>query len=170
MRKPLFWLIYTLLVIAQLVLTHYLRVSPYLTLCILPVMVLCIPIHVGTAGAMLIAFGTGLAADLLGEGVLGLNTLALVPVGFLRNWIIRLVFGTEVFARGEDFSVRRNGLGKVLLATILAELLFFIIFIWVDAAGTRPFSFNLLRLLCSLGGSMLLALLVLELLAPDPRR
>lgn len=170
MRKPLFWLIYVLLVIVQLILTHFFRVSPYLTLCILPVMVLCIPIHVGTAGAMLIAFATGLAADLLGEGILGLNTLALVPVGFLRNWIIQLVFGTEVFARGEDFSVRRNGLGKVLLATVIAEAVFFLLFIWVDAAGTRPFSFNLLRLLCSLGGSTLLALLALDLLAPDPRR
>lgn len=170
MRKPSFWLIYFLLVVVQLVLTHYLRLSPYLTLCILPVMVLCIPISVGTAGAMLIAFATGLAADFLGEGILGLNTLALLPVGFLRNWIIRLVFGTEVFARREDFSVRRNGLGKVLLATVIAEAVFFLLFVWVDAAGTRPFGFNLLRLLCSLSGSILVALLALELLAPDPRR
>jgi hypothetical protein len=170
MRKPLFWPIYVLLLIAQLVLTHYFRVSPYLTLCILPVMVLCIPIRLNTVWVMLIAFATGLVADLLGEGVLGLNALALVPVGFLRNWIIQLIFGTEVFARGEDFSARRNGLGKVLLAALLALAVYFILFIWVDAAGTRPFGFNLLRLLCSLGGSMLLALLTLELLAPDPRR
>lgn len=170
MRKPLFWPIYVLLLIAQLVLTHYFRVSPYLTLCILPVMVLCIPIRLNTVWVMLIAFATGLVADLLGEGVLGLNALALLPVGFLRNWIIQLVFGTEVFARGEDFSARRNGLGKVLLAALLALAVYFILFIWVDAAGTRPFGFNLLRLLCSLGGSTLLALLTLELLAPDPRR
>ena len=170
MKKPIFWLIYVLLVIAQMLLTHFLRVSPYLTLCILPVLVLCIPIRVGTVGAMLIAFATGLTVDLVGEGVLGLNTLALVPVGFLRNWIIRLVFGTEVFARGEDFSARRNGLWKVALAALIAEAIFFILFIWVDGAGTRPFGFNALRFICSLSGSMLLALLALDLLAPDPRR
>lgn len=170
MKKPVFWLIYVLLVIAQILLTHFLRMSPYLTLCILPVLVLCIPIRVGTVGVMLIAFVTGLTADLVGEGVLGLNTLALVPVGFLRNQIIQLVFGTEVFARGEDFSARRNGVGKVALAALIAEAIFFLLFIWVDGAGTRPFGFNLLRFMCSLGGSMLLALLTLDLLAPDPRR
>lgn len=170
MKKPLFWLIYVLLVIAQLLLTHFLRVSPYLTLCLLPVLVLCIPIRVGTVGAMLIAFATGFTVDLLSEGILGLNTLALVPIGLLRNWIIRLVFGTEVFAREEDFSVRRNGLGKVLLAILIADAIFLALFVWVDAAGTRPFGFNLLRFLCSLGGSMLVALPALDLLAPDPRR
>ena len=170
MKKPIFWLIYALLIIAQMLLTHFLRVSPYLTLCILPVMVLCIPIRVNTIGAMLIAFVTGLIVDLVGEGVLGLNTLALVPVGFFRNQIIQLVFGTEVFARGEDFSARRNGVGKVALAALIAEAIFFILFIWVDGAGTRPFGFNLLRFVCSLGGSMLLAMLTLDLLAPDPRR
>ena len=170
MKKPIFWLIYVLLVIAQLLLTHFLRVSPYLTLCILPVMVLCIPIRVNTAVAMVIAFVTGLIVDLVGEGVLGLNTLALVPVGFFRNQIIHLVFGSEVFARGEDFSARRNGVGKVALAALIAEAIFFLLFIWVDGAGTRPFGFNLLRFVCSLGGSMLLAMLTLDLLAPDPRR
>lgn len=170
MKKPIFWLIYVLLVIAQLLLTHFLRVSPYLTLCILPVMVLCIPIRVNTAVAMVIAFVTGLIVDLVGEGVLGLNTLALVPVGFFRNQIIQLVFGSEVFARGEDFSARRNGVGKVALAALIAEAIFFLLFIWVDGAGTRPFGFNLLRFVCSLGGSMLLAMLTLDLLAPDPRR
>ena len=170
MKKPIFWLIYVLMMIAQMLLTHFLRVSPYLTLCILPVMVLCIPIRVNTAGAMLIAFVTGLIVDLVGEGVLGLNTLALVPVGFFRNQIIQLVFGTEVFARGEDFSARRNGVGKVALAALIAEAVFFLLFIWVDGAGTRPFGFNLLRWVCSLGGSMLLAMLTLDLLAPDPRR
>lgn len=170
MKKPVFWLIYVLLVIVQLLLTHFLRVSPYFTLCLLPMLVLCIPIRVNTVGAMLIAFVTGLIVDLISEGVLGLNTLALVPVGLLRDSIIRLIFGTEVFARKEDFSARRNGLGKVALAALIAEALFFILFIWVDGAGTRPFGFNLLRLVCSLGGSMVLAMLASELLAPDPRR
>lgn len=170
MKKPVFWLIYVLLVIVQLLLTHFLRVSPYFTLCLLPMLVLCIPIRVNTVGAMLIAFVTGLIVDLISEGVLGLNTLALVPVGLLRDSIIRLIFGTEVFARKEDFSARRNGLGKVALAALIAEALFFILFIWVDAAGTRPFGFNLLRLVCSLSGSMVLAMLASDLLAPDPRR
>ena len=103
MRRNVFWLNYALLVAAQLLLTNYLRVSPYLLLTILPFMVLCISIRVGTVGAMLIAFVTGLFVDMLSEGVLGLNAIALVPVAFARNSIIKLVFGLELFARQEDF-------------------------------------------------------------------
>ena len=170
MRRSTFWFIYVLLVIVQLLLTTYLRVSPYLMLTILPVMVLCISIRVGTLGAMLVAFVTGLTVDYLSEGLLGLNALALVPVAVCRNGIIQLVFGTELFAREEDFCVKRNGFGKVFLALLIAHSLFLLIYIWVDGAGMRPISFNALRFGVSLVAGLLFSLMTLELLAPDPRR
>ena len=170
MRKSGFWLIYLLLAIAQLILTNFLRLSPYLMLSILPVMVLCIPIRTSTAVTMIIAFATGLSVDLLSEGVLGLNALALVPVALCRNSILRLVFGTELFARGEDFTARRNGVGKVMLAALIANILFLALYVWVDSAGMRPFSFNVIRFGVSLAASMVLSHPVLELLAPDSRR
>ena len=170
MRRDVFWLYYVLLVIAQLLLTNYLRVSPYLMLTILPAMVLCISIRIGTIGTMLIAFATGLAVDFLSEGLLGLNALALLPVAFFRNSIIKLVFGTELFARSEDFSVQRNGFGQTVLALLLAYSLFLLVYVWVDSAGVRPLLFNFLRFTLSLGSSLLVSLLTLGLLAPDPRR
>lgn len=170
MRRNVFWLNYILLVIVQLLLTNYLRVSPYLMLTILPILVLCIPIRIGTVGAMLIAAATGITVDLLSEGVLGMNVLALVPVAFFRNGIIRLVFGTELFARGEDFSVQRNGFGKTILALFIAHTIFLLVYIWVDAAGMRPFSFNVIRFAVSLASGMLVSMLTLGQLAPDPRR
>ena len=142
----------------------------YLMFTILPVMVLCISIRIGTLGTMLIAFVTGLTVDLLSEGLLGLNALSLVPVAFCRNGIIRLVFGNEVFARGEDFSAQRNGLGKVILATLIAYALFLAVYVWVDSAGMRPLSFNAIRFAVSLVAGLLASLLCLGLLAPDPRR
>lgn len=170
MRRPIFWFIYLLLVIVQLLLNNYLRISPYLMISILPVMVLCISIRVGTVGSMLIAFATGLVVDLLSEGLLGLNVAALVPVAFFRNGIIRLVFGTELFARNEDFSVQRNGFGKTALAVLIAQALFLLIYVWIDSAGMRPLSFDALRFAVSLVAGMLVSLLTLGLLAPDPRR
>lgn len=170
MRRNIFWLHYVLLVIAQLLLTNYLRVSPYLMLTILPAMVLCISIRYGTVGAMLIACVTGLTVDYLSEGMLGLNAIALIPVAYFRNGIIRLVFGVELFARSEDFSVKRNGFGKTMLAMLLAYALFLAVYVWIDSAGVRPMLFNLIRFGVSLGASLLVSMLTFELLAPDPRR
>jgi hypothetical protein len=133
-------------------------------------MVLCIPIRVGTVGAMFIACVSGLVIDFLSEGVLGLNALALIPVAFARNGIIGLIFGPELFARKEDFSVGRCGFGKVAVSVLLALLIFLVIYIWADGAGTRPLWFNGLRLAASLVASFVVSLLTLGVLAPDPRK
>ena len=170
MKRGDFWIAYVLLLVAQLLLSNFFHVTPYIFLTILPVMVLCIPIRVGTAGAMFIAALTGLAVDYLSEGVLGLNALALIPVAFARNGIIGLVFGRELFARKEDFSIERCGFGKVATALFLSTLLFLVIYIWADGAGTRPLWFNGLRLAASLGSSFVVSLLTLSVLAPDPRK
>jgi len=165
-----FWIAYVLLLLAQLLMSNYFHVTPYIFLTILPVMVLCIPIRVGTVGAMFIACVSGLVIDFLSEGVLGLNALALIPVAFARNGIIGLIFGPELFARKEDFSVGRCGFGKVAVSVLLALLIFLVIYIWADGAGTRPLWFNGLRLAASLVASFVVSLLTLGVLAPDPRK
>jgi hypothetical protein len=58
----------------------------------------------------------------------------------------------------------------VAAALFLSLLIFLVIYIWADGAGTRPLWFNGLRLLASLGASFLLSLLTLNVLAPDPRK
>lgn len=169
MKKSGFWLIYIILLVAQLLLSTYANFTPYVMVTLLPVMVLCMPIRMHAILAMVIAFASGLSVDLLSEGLLGLNALALVPVAFARNAIIRLIFGRELFAREEDFSIHRNGFGKVLVALVLSVALFLAIYIWADGAGTRPLLFNAIRFGASLVASTLLSLLVVNLLAPDSR-
>lgn len=170
MRKQGFWVAYLLLLVAQLLLSNYFHITPYIFLSILPVMVLCIPIRVGTVPAMLIACVTGLVVDYLAEGVIGLNALALIPVAYARNGIIGMVFGRELFAREEDFSVARCGWAKVALALLFALLIYMVIYIWADGAGTRPLWFSAARLAASLVSSFLLSLLTLNTLAPDSRK
>ena len=165
-----FWIAYIFLLMAQLLLSNFFHVTPYIFLTLLPLMVLCIPIRMGTIGAMLIAGLSGLVIDFLSEGVLGLNALALIPVAYARNGIIGLIFGPELFARKEDFSIGRCGFGKVAVALFLSLLIFLVIYIWADGAGTRPLWFNGLRLGASLVASFLLSLLTLGVLAPDPRK
>ena len=169
MKKSGFWLIYVILLVAQLLLSTYANFTPYVMVTMLPVMVLCMPIRVGTVLAMVVAFVSGLSVDLLSEGLLGLNALALVPVAFARNSIIRLIFGGELFAREEDFSIHRNGFWKVLVAIVLSTALFLAVYIWADGAGTRPLLFNAIRFGASLVAGTLLSLLVVNLLAPDSR-
>jgi hypothetical protein len=170
MKKADFYLVYALLTVVQMVICNYFHLTAYVMLSILPVMVLCIPTRVSTIGAMLIAFVTGLAVDLLSEGLLGLNALALVPVALARKGVVSLIFGEDLFVRHEDFSIRKHGLGKVAMAIFLVQALFLLVYIWADGAGTRPFWFNAARFGASLAAGIAVSLLVAETLAPDTRK
>ena len=95
MRKTGYYFVFFLLVAVQMLICNYLNLSAWLMLSILPVMILCVPLRLPTFWTMLLAFVTGCAVDLLAEGHLGLNALALVPVAFVRKEVIRLIFGDE---------------------------------------------------------------------------
>ena len=170
MRKSYTPLVYLLLVVVQILLCNYFLVTPYITLSILPIMILCLPLKISTVAAMIIAFVTGLSVDFLAEGLIGINALALVPVAYVRKSLIGFVFGEDLISRGEDFSIRKNGLGEVSMAILLVQSLFLIIYIAADGAGTRPFWFNAARFGASLAAGYLVALLLVDTLVPDSRK
>lgn len=165
-----FTVLYVLLVAAQMLICNYLHLSPYVMLSLLPALILCLPTKVKTVAAMLIAFATGIAVDLLAEGALGINTVALVPVAFLRRNICDAIFGDELVVRGEEFSIRKYGLPKVIFALFLVQALFLVIYLWADGAAARPWTFNLIRFAASLAAGMLLGVPVTDMLTPDDRR
>ena len=160
-------LTYILMVIVQMFICNYFHFSMYVTLSMLPAMVLCIPLSVNTSLAMVIAFATGLATDVFSDAVLGLNAMSLVPVALARKYIIRTFIGEETVERGESFSFRKNGLGKVSAAIALCELIFFAIYIIMDGAGTRPVWFNISRLCASMAASYILSLIAIRMLSSE---
>ena len=111
-----FGTLYILLVIGQIVLCNYGQLGPYIMLTMLPAMVLCIPPSIGTIPGMLIAFVSGLSVDWLSEGLIGLNTAALVPVALARKGIIKIFLGEDLITRGDRFSYRKNGFAKISAA------------------------------------------------------
>ena len=160
MRQPGFTIRFIIMLIVQICICNFFRLSQYVTLTILPVIILLLPIRRSTTFAMFLAFLSGLLVDFLADGMPGLNALALVPVAFLKNGILRLVFGEEIFARKEDVSIQKQGAWKMSIAIIMAQALFLAIYIWTDGAGTRPEWFNLARFAASLASGYVLSLLV----------
>ena len=167
MNNTRFLTSFLLLLLVQICIANFFRLSQYVMLSILPAMILLIPIRHGTTPALLMAFATGMAVDLLSDGLLGLNTLALVPVAFFRLGIIRLIFGDEIFARKEDISIPRQGIWKMSVAIFMVQSIFLIIYIWADGAGTRPLWFSLVRFAASLAGGYILSIFVARILAPE---
>lgn len=141
---------YILLLTAQIILWDFFNLTQFLTIVFLPAMILCLPVRRSQNSDMLIAFVTGFIADFLCGGQLGLTSLALVPVAFARRYIIMLVFGSELYSRGEDISFHHHGWGKILISIIMLTALFLLILIAADSAGTRPLWIDLVKFAASL--------------------
>jgi len=167
MRPARFWILFALMVIAQIILYNYTPANPYVMLTILPVAVLLIPIKYNTPVSLLVAFVAGLVADILADGLIGLNVFALVPVAFCREFIISLFFGEEMFARRKNISFARNGVGKVSLTILISQAIFLTFYICADLIGSRSFWFCLMRFFASLAMSFPLGLLVTNCLTKE---
>ena len=165
-----FKVLYVLLIICQVALCNYTNLGPYIMLSILPAMVMCIPLSVSTILCMLVVFATGFSVDWLSEGLLGINAAALIPVAAARNTFIRIFLGEDMISRKDSFSIRKNGLGKIMTIMVAANLIFLIIYVILDGAGTRPFWFCFTRIIFSLAANTALAILIAETLCPDDRR
>ena len=158
---------FILLAVAQVLLWNYFNFTQYVFIAFLPAMILCLPLSRNTLQAMFIAFLTGLAADFLVSGQLGITSFALVPVALLRRPVTILVFGAELFARGEELSFQRQGWQKFLLAILLLTAVFLALYIWVDDAGMRPFWFLAVRFAASLAVSTAVSMSVAGLMLEE---
>jgi len=161
MKKPGFLVLYLLLIIAQVLLNNFSFFERYVLVTFLPVMIMCIPVDKGTIFCMAVAF--------LGDGMLGLTSLSLVPVALARNGVISLVFGSELFARGENISLRKQGVGKMILGTLLMTAIFLAVYITADGAGTMPFLYNLAKGGVSLFVSTALSFFIAHFLTSDEK-
>lgn len=161
---------YFLLVVLQIILCNYSNLGPYVMLSMLPAMVLCIPLSVGTPLCLLIAFASGLSVDWLSEGLIGLNTSALLPAAVLRKPFIRMFIGEDLIVRNDNFSLRKNGFSKVFFAVLASTALFLGMYIFLDGAGTRPFWFLASRFGASLAANMVLGLIVVNVLTGEEKK
>ena len=163
-------ILYICLLLCQIALCNFASLGPYVMLSVLPAMIMCIPPSVNTTVCMLIAFLSGLSVDFLSEGLIGINAASLVPVALARKSLIRIILGEDMINRMDSFSIRKNGLGKILTLMIAAGMIFLAIYVTLDSAGTRPFWFCATRFGVSLLANTCLAILITDILSPDDRK
>ena len=169
MRRRQFILTWIILLVVQMFLCNYFQFTPIITLSILPALIVFLPLSVGAVASLIIAFAAGFAIDFFADGVIGLNIFALVAVAALRRPILRLVFGSELFSRGEEISIRRNGFLPVSLVIVFAEIVFFTLYTIADGAGTKSFFFNFGRIILSTLTSYILCMVAADALMSENR-
>ena len=158
-----FTLKYIVLLIAQILLWNYCNFTQFVTVAILPAMILLLPVRTSSPVAMLIAFASGFAADFLGAAPLGLTSLAIVPVALLRSTTIRMVFGSDE----DELSFSSYGTPKMLLAVTIVTAEFLLVYIIADSAGTRALWIDFVKFIASLATSVIVSVPIARLICQD---
>lgn len=160
MRTGRYFIIFAVLTLAQALINNYFLFSQYVLISLLPLLIVSLPSRYGTPAALGLAFVAGFIVDFVGGGTLGLTSCTLLPLALLRIPLLRLVSGEEIMTDRDDSPVAHQTTPELALTMVLACVLFFGLYVWVDSAGTRPFWFNTLRTLFSTGVSGLLCVLL----------
>lgn len=69
-------ILYCLIFILQILICNYVDIGAYVYICILPLIIINIPMKTNINITMLAAFGIGLLLDMFAGGVMGLNAAA----------------------------------------------------------------------------------------------
>lgn len=167
MKDYKYIIVFAVFTVVQIILCNFLNLSRFVVLSVMPALVLMLPLRWGDIPMMIAAFCLGFIVDFFSTGMLGFTSLALVPVALARNFTVALLFGDELGAREGELSVTRFGFPKFVLATLILCILYFSLYVWIDAAGTQPFWECALRFTLSVLVSAPVCILASKLLRPE---
>lgn len=147
-----------ILLLCQVILGGYINIWPLLYIAVFPQIILIAPPAISKALCLLTAFVLGMGADLLADGVPGLNAAALVAMAYFRLPILKLVLSKANIENNENLPItsRYVEIPKLLIITLLCFLIFFTVYVLIDFAGGYTLGYTLLKIvLCTLVNSVI---------------
>lgn len=142
--------IFLVLVLLQIVVCKYLGISAWFVLSILPVVILFAKVEISTFALMILAALAGIAVDLLGDGLIGLNSFSLVLLSVFRGPILSRIMGKVNLPERGYVKYEAVPTARLLLSIIVAETIFFLPYVYLDGGFSAGVVFFSIRLLLSI--------------------
>lgn len=144
-----YFLLFVLFVGLQLFLFTPLQ-TLYVMPCLYLLFLLLLPIATPTATLLLWAFAMGLCIDLLGPGIAGLHTAALLTMALLRNALLKLFTVKGDSDNGVYGGSALLGNGRFIFYVALCVLAHHLVFFTIESMGVFHADTVLLRTTASL--------------------
>lgn len=149
---------FVLLMLFQLLVLNNVYLGGYVLPMLFVLFILMLPTNLKRIPLLLIAFGTGLTADLM-SNVLGFHALACTVVAMLRIW-----FANRILTRGEPVVISTPSVRSVTPQIYVSYLLlmytaYYLIYFTSELFGSRGFGDMILATLLSSLASTLLTVL-----------
>lgn len=143
--------------ILQVVISDYLHFGLHLYLCLVPFIVLSLPLQRQTWVILLYAFIIGFLLDIFSDGVPGINSAAAVLTAYFRKPLYKSIAKKDRQDRTALATPTSLGNSKYLGLLVCETALYMAAYISIDCLGFRPFSFIAVKFILSTLASFLAA-------------
>lgn len=159
---------FLILLSIQIVILNHIHFGGYITPHIYPMFILLLPFDVKGWVLLVAAFFTGLGVDMFSDSM-GMHAAASVFMAVMRPAVIRLISVKTEFDAGEEPRIENNGLGWVLLYTLILLFLHHLALFIIEVFRWDEILQVLFRTLLSTGFSLVI-IMISHLLMVKPTR
>ncbi len=160
MNKNLSYIYILALCLIQVLINNFLNISHLLYISLLPLAVFCLPGKQVSIPSLILSFLMGIIIDITSSGAVGITSCALLLCVFLRPVILKLAYTDSFTSSGEDYLEEERLSREMILSIALLCAVYFLVYCWIDSAGTLKWSFALLKWLYSFLCSTVLCVLI----------
>ncbi len=160
MNKNLSYIYILALCLIQVLINNFLNISHLLYISLLPLAVFCLPGKQVSIPSLILSFLMGIIIDITSSGAVGITSCALLLCVFLRPAILKLAYTDSFTSSGEDYLEEERLSREMILSIALLCVVYFLVYCWIDSAGTLKWSFALLKWLYSFLCSTVLCVLI----------
>ena len=153
-------IIYAVVIFIQIILNNYVNLGPMIYLCLIPLLIVYLPLDQKNYISMIIAFGLGLIIDILSDGVLGLNAGAATLVALVYKPIFYPVFQKNNYSKKYIPPIRESDIGHHALYLTIILAIYFLFYIAFDGLAKTTLVVSLVRYVTNIAVNLALALIV----------
>lgn len=153
-------IIYAVVILLQVILNNYVNLGPMIYICLIPLLVIYLPLDQKNYISLIIAFGMGLVIDILSDGVLGLNAGAATLVALVYKPLFYPIFQKNNYSKKYILPIRESGLWQHALYLLIILAIYFLFYIAFDGLAKTTLLVSLIRYLVNLLVNLALALVI----------
>ena len=153
-------IIYAVVILLQVILNNYVNLGPMIYICLIPLLVIYLPLDQKNYISLIIAFGMGLVIDILSDGVLGLNAGAATLVALVYKPLFYPIFQKNNYSKKYILPIRESGLWQHALYLLIILEIYFLFYIAFDGLAKTTQLVSLIRYLVNLLVNLALALVI----------
>jgi len=144
----------------QVIINNYVNLGPMIYVCLIPLLIIYLPLDQRPYISLIIAFGLGLIIDILSDGVLGLNAGAATLVALVYKPLFYPVFQKNNYSKKYIPPVRESDIWHHMLYIAIILAIYFLFYIAFDGLAKTTLLTSFLRYLVNIAVNLAIAIIV----------